>query len=41
MTPERAIEILTPGATKFTPQEYEDACLLAVVALQCLKESRT
>ena len=33
MTSERAVAILTPGATKYTPREYEEALELARLAL--------
>lgn len=33
MTPERAIEILTPGKAKFSPPEYDEALELAREAL--------
>lgn len=34
MTVERAIKILTPGGTRFSPAEYEEALALARAALQ-------
>lgn len=34
MTIKRAIEILTPGAVRFSPPEYEDALALARAALE-------
>lgn len=34
MTAERAIEILTPGTTRFSPREYEEALSLARLALR-------
>ena len=34
MTSERAIKILTPGETRFSPAEYEDALALAREALR-------
>lgn len=38
MTVERAIEILTPGATGYTQDEYRRAVVLAWDALKSLKE---
>ena len=34
MTIERAIKILTPGAGRFSPAEYEEALALARAALE-------
>lgn len=34
MTIDRAVEILTPAATKYTPEEYEEALALAREALR-------
>ena len=34
MTIDRAIEILTPDKTRYTPQEYEEALAIARAALE-------
>ena len=41
MTNERAILILTPGRTRFSPAEYETALEMARTALQNEKDRET
>ena len=38
MTIERAIAILTPDATRYTPREYEEALAMAREALGVLRQ---
>ena len=38
MTIERAIEILQPATTRYSPSEYEEALRLARVALRLMRK---